>query len=63
MPLTVRLIPLLFSLLLLGFAPARAAEEDFPTWLAGLRAEAQADGIGPATGARPYGRAPLATTD
>ncbi len=51
MPLTGRLISLLLSLLLVGLllAPARAAEEDFPTWLAGLRAEAQAGGIRPAT--------------
>ncbi|HUH85035.1 MAG TPA: lytic murein transglycosylase [Stellaceae bacterium] len=49
--MTGRLISLLLSLLLVGLslAPARAAEEDFPTWLAGLRAEAQGDGIRPAT--------------
>ena len=51
MPLTDRLISLLLPLLLVGLllVPARAAEEDFPTWLAGLRAEAQAGGIRPAT--------------
>ena len=49
--MTGRLISLLLSLLLVGvsLAPARAAEEDFATWLAGLRAEAEADGVRPAT--------------
>jgi membrane-bound lytic murein transglycosylase B len=44
---------LTFALLLLAgavsIAPARAADEDFATWLAGLRQEALADGIRPIT--------------
>jgi membrane-bound lytic murein transglycosylase B len=44
---------LILALLLLAgvvpVAPARAAEEDFATWLAGLRQEALADGIRPIT--------------
>jgi membrane-bound lytic murein transglycosylase B len=43
---------ILALLLLAGFfsiAPARAAEEDFAAWLAGLRQEALADGIRPTT--------------
>jgi membrane-bound lytic murein transglycosylase B len=42
---------ILLLLLLIGFGAgaARAAEEDFPTWLAGLRREAMAEGIRPAT--------------
>ena len=44
---------LIFALLLvagvISIAPARAADEDFATWLAGLRQEALADGIRPAT--------------
>ena len=49
--MTGRLISLLLSLLLVGVLPASAcaAEEDFATWLGGLRAEAQADGVRPAT--------------
>jgi membrane-bound lytic murein transglycosylase B len=34
---------------LVSIAPARAADEDFATWLAGLRQEALADGIRPVT--------------
>ena len=44
---------LILALLLLtgvfSIAPARAADEDFATWLAGLRQEALAEGIRPAT--------------
>lgn len=45
-----RLVSLLLMLAwLVGAAPAGAAEEDFATWLVGLRAEAVAAGIQPAT--------------
>lgn len=42
-------LALLLSISLFAIAPARAAEEDFATWLAGLRRDALAEGIRPAT--------------